>query len=131
MALVQNTGTIQPYVNNVLMVSKTEAGPDLRPVATATSTGIKAFSGAGAAGESVAGNSQVGDRLAHCARHMDGSFQLASMSVMSSHLGLWLCSGPPRDGQTAIQHAMQRVDQVCSCERAAPFLATRCQQGAA
>ena len=43
-ATVQNTSTIQPYVDNVVMVSKTEAGPELRPVATATSTGIKAFS---------------------------------------------------------------------------------------
>ncbi|GAB83982.1 SbcC/MukB-like Walker B domain-containing protein [Gordonia rubripertincta] len=43
-ATVQNTSTIQPYVDNVVMVSKVEAGPDLRPVATATSTTIKAFS---------------------------------------------------------------------------------------
>ncbi|WP_185981973.1 ATP-binding protein [Gordonia rubripertincta] len=43
-ATVQNTSTIQPYVDNVVMVSKVEAGPDLRPIATATSTTIKAFS---------------------------------------------------------------------------------------
>ncbi|WP_074852744.1 ATP-binding protein [Gordonia westfalica] len=43
-ATVQNTSTIQPYVDNVVMVSKTEVGPELRPVATATSTTIKAFS---------------------------------------------------------------------------------------
>ncbi|MDH3018390.1 ATP-binding protein [Gordonia alkanivorans] len=43
-ATVQNTSTIQPYVDNVVMVSKVEAGPELRPVATATSTTIKAFS---------------------------------------------------------------------------------------
>ncbi|WJG11420.1 SbcC/MukB-like Walker B domain-containing protein [Gordonia sp. Swx-4] len=42
-ATVQNTSTIQPYVDNVVMVSKVEAGPDLRPIATATSTTIKAF----------------------------------------------------------------------------------------
>ncbi|MDH3006744.1 ATP-binding protein [Gordonia alkanivorans] len=43
-ATVQNTSTIQPYVDNVVMVSKVEVGPDLRPIATATSTTIKAFS---------------------------------------------------------------------------------------
>jgi len=43
-ATVQNTSTIQPYVDNVVVVSNTEAGPELRPVTTATSTGIKAFS---------------------------------------------------------------------------------------
>ncbi|MEP9394717.1 SbcC/MukB-like Walker B domain-containing protein [Gordonia sp. VNQ95] len=40
-ATVQNTSTIQPYIDNVIMVSKTETGG--RPVATATSTSIGAF----------------------------------------------------------------------------------------
>ncbi|MGK2316209.1 ATP-binding protein [Gordonia rhizosphera] len=43
-ATVQNTSTIQPYVDNVIMVSKTEAGGDSRPTATAMSTSIRAFS---------------------------------------------------------------------------------------
>lgn len=43
-ATVQNTSTIQPYVDNVVMVSKTEAGADSRPTASAVSTTIKAFS---------------------------------------------------------------------------------------
>lgn len=42
-ATVQNTSTIQPYIDNVVMVSKTE-GAGGRPVATATSTSIGAFS---------------------------------------------------------------------------------------
>ncbi|MGC4932264.1 ATP-binding protein [Gordonia sp. DT30] len=42
-ATVQNTSTIQPYIDNVVMVSKTEAAGG-RPVATATSTSIGAFS---------------------------------------------------------------------------------------
>ncbi|MCH5642741.1 MULTISPECIES: ATP-binding protein [unclassified Gordonia (in: high G+C Gram-positive bacteria)] len=42
-ATVQNTSTIQPYIDNVVMVSKTE-GADARPVATAMSTSIQAFS---------------------------------------------------------------------------------------
>ena len=41
---VQNSTTIQPYIDNVVMVSKTEAGPDNRPTASAVSTTIKAFS---------------------------------------------------------------------------------------
>ncbi|MGV9670874.1 MULTISPECIES: ATP-binding protein [unclassified Gordonia (in: high G+C Gram-positive bacteria)] len=40
-ATVQNTSTIQPYIDNVIMVSKTETGG--RPVATATSKSIGAF----------------------------------------------------------------------------------------
>lgn len=43
-ATVQNTSTIQPYVDNVIMVSKTEAGADNRPMATAMSTSIQTFS---------------------------------------------------------------------------------------
>lgn len=42
-ATVQNTSTIQPYIDNVIMVSKTE-GADARPVATAMSTSIQTFS---------------------------------------------------------------------------------------
>ncbi|NDZ96903.1 AAA family ATPase [Streptomyces sp. SID6673] len=42
-ATVQNTSTIQPYIDNVIMVSKTE-GAGARPVATAMSTSIQAFS---------------------------------------------------------------------------------------
>lgn len=42
-ATVQNTSTIQPYIDNVVMVSKSEAAGG-RPVATATSTSIGAFS---------------------------------------------------------------------------------------
>ncbi|MEE3850230.1 ATP-binding protein [Gordonia sp. LSe1-13] len=47
-ATVQNTSTIQPYIDNVVMVSKSEVASDgsadTRPVATATSTSIRAFS---------------------------------------------------------------------------------------
>ncbi|MDL9946210.1 ATP-binding protein [Gordonia sp. ABSL11-1] len=43
-ATVQNTSTIQPYIDNVVMVSKSEAAGDARPVATAMSTSIQAFS---------------------------------------------------------------------------------------
>ncbi|NMO00405.1 AAA family ATPase [Gordonia sp. TBRC 11910] len=43
-ATVQNTSTIQPYVDNVIMVSKSEAGQDCQPVATAMSTSIREFS---------------------------------------------------------------------------------------
>lgn len=49
-ATVQNTSTIQPYIDNVIMVSKTEGtvstseGTSARPVATAMSTSIQAFS---------------------------------------------------------------------------------------
>ena len=47
-ATVQNTSTIQPYIDNVVMVSKSEVGQegsaDTRPVATALSTTIRAFS---------------------------------------------------------------------------------------
>ncbi|AZG44506.1 ATP-binding protein [Gordonia insulae] len=42
-ATVQNTSTIQPYIDNVIMVSKTE-GADARPLATAMSTSIQQFS---------------------------------------------------------------------------------------
>ncbi|MDL9935947.1 ATP-binding protein [Gordonia sp. ABSL1-1] len=43
-ATVQNTSTIQPYIDNVIMVSKTEAGTDSKPIANAMSTSISAFS---------------------------------------------------------------------------------------
>ncbi|GAB18441.1 hypothetical protein GOEFS_054_00550 [Gordonia effusa NBRC 100432] len=43
-ATVQNTSTIQPYIDNVIMVSKTEAAEDSRPMATALSTSIQDFS---------------------------------------------------------------------------------------
>lgn len=42
-ATVQNTSTIQPYIDNVVMVSKTE-DVNSRPVATAISTSIQTFS---------------------------------------------------------------------------------------
>ena len=42
-ATVQNTSTIQPYIDNVVMVSKSE-DVNARPVATAISTSIQAFS---------------------------------------------------------------------------------------
>ncbi|MFT4041562.1 MAG: SbcC/MukB-like Walker B domain-containing protein [Gordonia sp. (in: high G+C Gram-positive bacteria)] len=42
-ATVQNTSTIQPYIDNVVMVSKSEDA-DNRPVATAISTSIQSFS---------------------------------------------------------------------------------------
>lgn len=42
-ATVQNTSTIQPYIDNVVMVSKTQDA-DNRPVATAISTSIQTFS---------------------------------------------------------------------------------------
>lgn len=43
-ATVQNTSTIQPYIDNVIMVSKSENPTDARPTATAMSTSIRAFS---------------------------------------------------------------------------------------
>ncbi|MGV9712806.1 ATP-binding protein [Gordonia sp. NPDC003424] len=43
-ATVQNTSTIQPYIDNVIMVSKSESRADARPTATAMSTSIQAFS---------------------------------------------------------------------------------------
>lgn len=42
-ATVQNTSTIQPYIDNVVMVSKTE-DVNSRPIATAISTSIQTFS---------------------------------------------------------------------------------------
>lgn len=42
-ATVQNTSTIQPYIDNVVMVSKTEAAGDAQPIANALSTSIREF----------------------------------------------------------------------------------------
>jgi uncharacterized protein YPO0396 len=43
-ATVQNTTTIQPYINSVIMVSKTDASaPDARPVASTTAASIAEF----------------------------------------------------------------------------------------
>jgi uncharacterized protein YPO0396 len=43
-ATVQNTTTIQPYIDGVIMVSKTDASaPDSRPVASTTAASIAEF----------------------------------------------------------------------------------------
>jgi uncharacterized protein YPO0396 len=43
-ATVQNTTTIQPYIDSVIMVSKTDASaPDARPVASTTAASIAEF----------------------------------------------------------------------------------------
>ncbi len=112
-ATVQNTSTIQPYVDNVVMVSKTEVGPELRPVATATSTTIKAFSELRRSGESVVGVEGIRDGRRHS---LGGALARRSVSEVPDCDGVAL--RVPKDSRLLrVWRGALVLDRGCSAER--------------